>query len=450
MTDTEELHSARWTLRIAILGVLWVILSIGLISISSCQLTVVAPQTLPSYILPALISELRFLPSGGLIATVESGGAYGGGPFVDIYTWDTTYKPTNPAKVTLDFGQLTGRPVTPPRLVSVFATASRAAGPSPSTQSAPVLSYALSDDGSMIAWSWNGVLFAGPFQEPNRFKVPLTSSAPVVALSFFGTDVVGVLHSGGEFRLERISGHDPGLPGTDVLGPWRISGRGPYRVLSNLQAGQGILVTPDRFFQSFPTGPSGSFITISEKGKLALGTNDGKIHFPRPRGLSGEVVLPEARQVQTIAFVDEQKLIASTVGGSLFLVVEGELPTRLTAAPRGIRLLDVKFPRVAMVTPRSIVSAELRRRPVLDEGRRFWVAVTFYVLSLIALSRFMFGDWYKVRTLKRRLASQAAVPSSPEESGIKEEETSGPTQPDDAAEEDRSPEEDRPPSAPEA
>jgi hypothetical protein len=162
-------------------------------------------------------------------------------------------------------------------------------------------------------------------------------------------------------------------------------------------------VTPAPFFQSFPANTAGTFITVSEKEKVALGTVNGKIQFPQPQGPYGEVELPEARPVRTMAFVDEDRVIASASGGRLYLVEEGEPPAvSLSSAPRGIRLLDLDAEslRIAMVTPRSIVTAELRKRVVLGERQAFMGVGSFFVSLLIVLSRVIFADWYKLRVLQ--------------------------------------------------
>jgi hypothetical protein len=436
-TDKEEITTTRWTFWIASSGFGCALLSVIYIAMSSWRLEVVHPRPLPSNgPLPIQsISDLHYLPSGGLIALFE------GNSNVQIYTWDSSYRQVKPVADSIDFGKLTGN-ADQINLISPLGRRTPPSQQSSSGQAVTGLPYALSEDGSMVAWCWGDTLFVGPLQNPSKFRMKLDPPTPVVAISFFDRNLVGVIHSEGKFFLERVPIPDPRHPGMPLKGPGRISGQGPFRVLSRFESGDGVLfkLVPGRFnSKRFPVSAAGTFIATSLAGTVATGTNDGMILFNHLWGDSSTsklVLLPETGSTQTLAFVDEETLVAALDSGGLFLV-EGEMrATPLPLAPQGVQLVAVDNPRITMVTSGSIIVAELKKQWFLDDSGRLKVAITFYVLSLIALFRLIVGDRRKLRSLgapslfrlirdrlsllKRGSSSRAATSALPKEARRKQ------------------------------
>lgn len=416
MNDEQELFVTRWTFLIAIIGVLGVILSTIIVARAAWQLQIVKLKPLPSYrpLKMQRISDLWYSSSGRLIATVEFPSDGNVGPVVAVYSWDMDDRPTYPPREILNFGELTGEPGRP-TLISPFTTASQPPEESGTEPTTPGLPYAVSEDGSMVAWAWKGKLFAGPLADPDMYKLPLHLPDPVVALSFFEKDLIGVIHSNAEFRFERIPTSEPDLGGMPTKGPWRISGRGSSQVVSNLGAGDGYLVKSDFDYKRFPASAAGTFIIASKLGKIATGTKDGTILYMLPSGDTPQVLLPERGRIQTLAFLDEENLIASIDGGRLYLIKNEERFTSMNPTPLNARLLAVEKSRIAMVTSSQILVGKLKNGWNLDERLKLWIAITFYVLSFIALLRLMVGDGLKVWTLRRGMAACRSSSSSSED-----------------------------------
>jgi hypothetical protein len=427
MSERDELSLTSWTLGIATLAIALVIVSIIWTIISARQLQVVNLRPLSSYIpVPVQrISDLRYSSSGGLVAAVENSSENNAGPWVDIYIWDSAYQPVNPPVVTLDFGQLTGEKGQP-KLVPPFTAKSPFEQSAPPAQADTQLPYAFSDDGSMVAWSWKGKLFVGPLQDPKKFQIPLNPSSPVVALSFFAKDLIGVIHIGGQFRLERFPARDPLSGGTELKGAWRISGQGPFRVLSSFAAGDASLVktAPRPSSMGFPVSAAGTFISASKMGKVATGTAEGLILFDQPfeptSVVPRQVQLPERLPIQTLVFLTEQSLIASIDGGGLFLVNDEQQVISLVSVPLGVRLMAVDDRRIAMVTPGQITVADLQKDWVFEEKHKLWLALTFYILSFLALVRLGVGDGLKIYYFKRELEVKGSAFARSQESEWRE------------------------------
>lgn len=432
MTEKEEIASTRRTFWIAVFAFACTLLSVAYIANSSWRLEVVQAKALASNSpLPIQsISDLQFSPSGWLTAVVEKRAS------VAIYRWDSSYKQVKPTAILVDFGQLTGNSGQA-TLISPFTT-----GKLPSQQSSPApaiagLPYALSEDRSMVAWCWGDTLFAGPLQEPTKFRVKLSPPTPVVSLSFFSMNIVGVIHSGGQFFLEGFPAPVPSHPGMPARGPGRISGKGPFRVVSHFPTGDGFLMKPNSGkldYSRFRVSAAGTFITASSTGTVATGTDDGMIlfnHLLEQPPTSRLVLLPEMGRTQTLAFVDEKTLVAGIDSGSLFLVEDETRATPLPSAPQSVRLVAVDTPRIAMVTSGSIIVAELEKQWFLDDSGRLHIALTFYFLSLIALLRLIVADRRKLRSLGvhslfRRLFDKllrslkgGTAPALPEPAGLK-------------------------------
>ncbi len=417
MADKDEARSACWGFWVAVIGFIWVCLFFVYIIATSLQLQIVEPQVLSSYFPISMqdISSLHISSSGEIIAVVESPASNGSGPWMEVYAWNTTYRNSPP--LILDFGKLTGKPGLP-RLIPMFETAepvNESIGKFSLSEAATGLPYAFAEDGSMIAWSWEGKLFAGPLHNTKYKLITLNPPTPLVALSIFDKNLVGVIDAGGIFRIEKLSGSNPNrmVAPLSLAGAWRISGRGPFRVLSRREAGNGVSVTtkPKPHNDTFPVSAAGTFITASTGGRVAMGTTDGSIIFPK-EARPGLVLLPKMGHVQTLAFHDDQNLIASLTGDSLFLIENETSVTRMTPAPRGVRLLAISPSRIAMVTPSMIVAADLKKRLVFGEAARSKVAIMFYILSFIATVRLALVDGFKWRSLRRALELQTSASSS--------------------------------------
>lgn len=385
MTDRAERWSTWLSFVITLGGLVGAIAFISYLLNSSTSLEITKLQIIPTY-LPERFnkSDLLLLPSGDPVVAIENSAN------LDVFTWklsaDGEY---HASKIAIPFGQLIGGSSAP--LMAPFTGAtSRPSIPTPG------LPYAISDDASMIAWSWGGYLFAGPPSEPRKIQRLLTVPTTVVDISFLNSDLVAILHSSGELFLERLSQRDPNLPGTRVAPsipprePWRISGKGPLRLLSRLGTSFAILIDPNgkkKTFQKFPISEVRSFITTSPQGQVAIGTSTGMLFFPRPFGEAPFVVLPEARKVQAIAFYDEQHVIASLEGGSLFMVEDQERVRRLDTAPDDVKLMAVQGSKIVMATARSISTGSLERHLKLSDLSKWKLALTFSILGLLGFLR---------------------------------------------------------------
>lgn len=405
MNEKTERRSTIASLCITIPALASALLFIGYLAISHRLLQIERLQDLPTQIPVGTISDLMFSPAGRLIVIVESL------PGVEIYSWDPKYRPMVPPKAIINFGSLIGRPQSEFALRSPLATgADQRIGSRASTT--PTLPYAISDDGSMIAWSWNGQLFAGPFGQPKRFRVQLEPSTAVVALSFINPDLVAVIHSGGEVRLEKLSGGVSNFPGTQLHGDWRISGRGPFRLLSRFKAHQ-VVRFDSRSFQGLPASSRGSFLVASQKGRIAIGSTDGEIFFPQPFGPALSVQLPEIGKVQALVAYDENRLIVGQKGGGLYLVDRtrgsGEQAIPLIGYPvPDARFVAISEDRIAVVTSRSIAIGKLGVHLVLGERQKWWLGLTFSFLSVLAFLRLIVIDAYKLRSLPRNGSSASS------------------------------------------
>jgi hypothetical protein len=387
MDERAEKCSTWLSFVITSLGLLGALLYIPYLLCSNRPLEITRLQTLPTY-LPGRFTkaDLLFSPSGAPVVVVENS------TNVDVFTWkldeERLYRSS---KVPIPLGQLAGL-TQPVELLSPFTTAASTR----SVPSRPGLAYAISADATMVAWSWGGYLYAGPLTEPRKTKRRLTVPSPVADISFLGPDLVGILHSTGELRLERLSRRDPDLPGTELGArsqakePWRLSGRGPFGLLSRLGTGYGILINPDdkqSTFQNFPATDARTFIATSPGGQVVIGTSTGTLFFPVPFGQASLVVLPETGKVQALAFYDEQRVIAGVEGGSLFLVEDKERVNRLDAAPADVQLLALQGSRIAMATSRSISIGTLERHMRLSDQAKWQLALTFSILGGLGFLR---------------------------------------------------------------
>lgn len=384
----------------------WLFVLMVWVIIPSLMLRLVDSAVVPVSFPVQQVSHLVLSGSGQLTAVVQRASA------LSVYCWDKSGSIDHTKPVNL--GRLSGaKPV--PALLSPARLDTQTADQGQNNQLGSGIAYAFSDNAEEIAWVWDGNLFVGPITQPRRQRFPLISSSPALRLSFLGDQFVIVLHADGRAQVYDRSGQVPQdrLPGTRVKGVPGIFGGGLYRVILGFGENEGLLVDsrvvgkpekPDKqVFQTFPVSPASTHITTSPAGEVTLGTSEGMIFFPKPRGDAKVVPVPDAGSIRAMAYYDTRHVIVG--GDGLFLVKDQSDVMRLTPAPRGVRLLTVSGKNIAYTTGASLFRARLQRWPDPGEPEKFFFAVAFSVLALFAFFRVAMLDYWSMKRLTRKLAT---------------------------------------------
>ncbi len=398
---SRDVHVGLW---IAIAGlILFVSLLTLRVFLPSRMLEVVDPRAVPVSFDLGTARALFLTESGTLRLAVERKNV------LNIFSWNEEDISTVSTQEVVNFPALTGRQVK--FLLHPFVS-SEQSGLSNDLLAAGGLAYAFSDDGDMICWAWNGILYVGPISAPKQYREILEDSSPVIAVSFLGSRFVVAIHGDGNVKLFDLSGQVPSdkLGGIPVKkGRWRISGRGRYRVFSHFDQREGFLMDSmalgkpfEKFYWGFPSTRTGLFVTNSPDGEIFLGTSEGLVWALRsssPRRAYDQlraISVPGIRRIQVIAAYDSRYTVVGGNSSGLAIVKDGSRAVKMADAARDIRLLAVNSRRISYATEGSLVAARLEKTFHFDDPVKFWFAVSFSVLSLVAFIRLIAIDLVKI------------------------------------------------------
>src|SRR5436305_8684764 len=179
------------------------------------------PLTLPAN---SHLSDVWFSPSDRLFATFETDNKY-----LNLASWDLEGRTKDPVQ-TVKF--TSGAIQESPELIMN----SFHGGIPENSDVAPerALAYAISDDGSIIAWTWKSQLFIGPIGNFNKIKAIPISSPSNTAVAIIRSHLAILVNTAASVSIwdagkgQEIFG-SPITKGTTIV--W---GRGNTRILSSL------------------------------------------------------------------------------------------------------------------------------------------------------------------------------------------------------------------------
>ncbi len=382
---------------ILIVGIFSYIISVG----EFHHLAVENPERIP---LPRAIpaedlSEIWFSPSGRLFATFQRGRV------LFLASWDPVRDSwqSRPMYV-FDFSALTGVHK-PEFLMNSFHGGVSGDEPIPVSRS---LAYSISDDGTKIAWAWNGQLFWGSTEEPAKFlpKVKgqyLPSAPPIItSVSIIGSDRVAIIANG----LWTWSPNDRKVNYFNLNPELRLAwSRGKSRIIASEADVNPIMVSWPRgklSWQKFPGVLGGSCFATSLAGEGVAGTAEGMIIALKGLGPSAIAVLNNNKRVRALAIYKMEWIVAGGEGPGLFLSRRGSGQViEVLSTPERVRFLAIDSDHLAYATPHSLVVANFEWKLGLSEGGKWLLAVMFSLIGLLSFARVIIIDvlrlWYPRR-----------------------------------------------------
>jgi hypothetical protein len=270
------------------------------------------------------------------------------------------------------------------------------------------LLYAISDDGKMVAWFFNGEVSVGPIEKLTKDP----ESSPSLRIPFPGDLESLVLTNGGSLvslldtNVELTTYRGIETPWSVTLNPgdWRLSSRGPAIAAVNLKNGKTGLVTLDtKAFQSQDLSGgnkvqwwqsnvrSGRWSSLFATGNLlVVGNSNGLItmtEFPETSETRKSIPLPPGQSVMAITALDNGSLVAAGNFPGIYLIAKRRIAQQVAFAPPGVRLIAAKGKYLAYATDREVV---LMRRALtirLTEDGKYWIGICFGLLGLLGFVR---------------------------------------------------------------
>ncbi len=288
-----------------------------------------------------------------------------------------------------------------------------------------LIPYALSVDGTRIAWYWAGnltlarlpnVTLAGAHtaQVPDRIQVlsflgakslagvveePQQTVARVWTLSSSGLEPVGarqVIPSEGRWSLWP-RGSRLALASSPTCGFWLFdSARSPIEIKPAFAVDDG---------RSF---------ALRSNGTLLVGTREGAVVLPLDNGTAAAVSPGElgTAAISAVAEYSDRIVLTAREDGGLYSIRDMRQSVRLAQTPSGVTLLATNRRHVAFATPHMLAYFKVRRwPPSLTDAGKWLLGLMFSVLGLLNFLRPVWADKREARAARRIARGSAPAPT---------------------------------------
>lgn len=264
--------------------------------------------------------------------------------------------------------------------------------------------YAVSSDGSKIAWLSEGKIRVEELGVATGAKHSFNPNAGVVALSFSQPSAISLIDDRGQLAHWNYVSGKKWQFATPLTKKWVIWNRGSNLLLSLFEQQSIALFNlvgpgdePDNKVIPGWVIENASTLALAPSRKLAVGTLDGvvAVYALSPKGFTrdGMFYLKDRRPVRALAFGHEGLIFAGGDFGKVYALIdntndatEDEDPQAVLPVREASRFMAASSTSLAVSTPGEIIVAEVDRRlKMLKDDVGVRISIYSCLIALIAL-----------------------------------------------------------------